>query len=37
MENQNNVVNETVEVKLEGGAVEVDTVEGKRRKDFYTS
>ena len=32
MENQNNVVNETVEVKTEGGAVEVDTVEVKEEK-----
>ena len=34
MENQNNVVNETVEVKTEGGAVEVDTVEVKEEKTF---
>ena len=34
MENQNNVVNETVEVKTEGGAVEVDTVEVKEEKNF---
>ena len=34
MENQNNVVNETVEVKAEGGAVEVDTVEAKEEKTF---
>ena len=34
MENQNNVVNETVEVKAEGGAVEVDTVEVKEEKTF---
>ena len=34
MENQNNVVNETVEAKIEGGAVEVDTVEVKEEKTF---
>ena len=34
MENQNNVVNETVEIKTEGGAVEVDTVEVKEEKTF---
>ena len=34
MENQNNVVNETVEIKAEGGAVEVDTVEVKEEKTF---
>ena len=34
MENQNNVVNETVEVKAEGGAVEADTVEAKEEKTF---
>ena len=34
MENQNNVVNEAVEVKAEGGAVEVDTVEVKEEKTF---
>ena len=34
MENQNNVVNETVEVKTEGGAVETDTVEVKEEKTF---
>ena len=34
MENQNNVVNETVEVKTEGGAVETDTVEAKEEKTF---
>ena len=34
MENQNNVVNETVEVKTEGGAVEIDTVEVKEEKTF---
>ena len=34
MENQNNVVNETVEVKAEGGAAEVDTVEVKEEKTF---
>ena len=34
MENQNNVINETVEVKTEGGAVEVDTVEVKEEKTF---
>ena len=34
MENQNNVVNETVEAKTEGGAVEVDTVEVKEEKTF---
>ena len=34
MENQNNVVNETVEVKAEGGAVETDTVEVKEEKTF---
>ena len=34
MENQNNVVNETVEAKAEGGAVEVDTVEVKEEKTF---
>ena len=34
MENQNNVVNETVEVQAEGGAVEVDTVEVKEEKTF---
>ena len=34
MENQNNVVNETVEVKAEGGAVEIDTVEVKEEKTF---
>ena len=34
MENQNNVVNEAVEVKAEGGAVETDTVEVKEEKTF---
>ena len=34
MENQNNVVNEEVEVKTEGGAVEADTVEVKEEKTF---
>ena len=34
MENQNNVVNETVEAQVEGGAVEVDTVEVKEEKTF---
>ena len=34
MENQNNVVNETVEVKTEGGAVEIDAVEVKEEKTF---
>ena len=34
MENQNNVVNETVEAQAEGGAVEVDTVEVKEEKTF---
>ena len=34
MENQNNVVNETVEIKTEGGAVEVDAVEVKEEKTF---
>ena len=34
MENQNNVVNETVEVKTEGGAVETNTVEVKEEKTF---
>ena len=34
MENQNNVVNETVEIKTEGGAAEVDTVEVKEEKTF---
>ena len=34
MENQNNVVDETVEVKAEGGAVETDTVEVKEEKTF---
>ena len=34
MENQNNVVNETVEVKTEGGSVEVDIVEVKEEKTF---
>ena len=34
MENQNNVVNETVEVQVEGGATEVDTVEVKEEKTF---
>ena len=34
MENQNNVVNEAVEVQVEGGAVEVDTVEVKEEKTF---
>ena len=34
MENQNNVVNETVEVKTEGGSVEIDTVEVKEEKTF---
>ena len=34
MENQNNVVNDTVEVKAEGGAVEVDTIEVKEEKTF---
>ena len=34
MENQNNVVNETVEIKTEGGAVETDTVEVKEEKTF---
>ena len=35
MENQNNVVNETVEAKVEGGATNVDTVEVKEEK-LYT-
>ena len=34
MENQNNVVNETVEANVEGGATEVDTVEVKEEKTF---
>ena len=34
MENQNNVVNETVENQVEGGATEVDTVEVKEEKTF---
>ena len=34
MENQNNVVNEAVEVQVEGGATEVDTVEVKEEKTF---
>ena len=34
MENQNNVVNETVEVQTEGGAVGTDTVEVKEEKTF---
>ena len=34
MENQNNVVNEAVEVKAEGGSVEVNTVEVKEEKTF---
>lgn len=34
MENQNNVVNEVVETKVEGGATEVDTVEVKEEKTF---
>ena len=34
MENQNNVVNETVEAQVEGGAAEVDTVEVKEEKTF---
>ena len=34
MENQNNVVNEIVEAKVEGGAVETDTVEVKEEKTF---
>ena len=34
MENQNSVVNETVEVKAEGGTVETDTVEVKEEKTF---
>ena len=34
MENQNNVVNETVEAKVEGGATETDTVEVKEEKTF---
>ena len=34
MENQNNVVNETVEAQAEGGAVKVDTVEVKEEKTF---
>ena len=34
MENQNNVVNETVEAQAEGGAVVVDTVEEKEEKTF---
>ena len=34
MENQNNVVNETVEVQVEGGAIETDTVEVKEEKTF---
>ena len=37
MENQNNVVNETVEVKAEGGTVEIDTVEVKEEKTFTQS
>ena len=34
MENQNNVVNETVETQVEGGAAEVDTIEVKEEKTF---
>ena len=34
MENQNNVVNETVEAQVEGGATEVDTAEVKEEKTF---
>ena len=34
MENQNNVVNETVKNQVEGGSTEIDTVEVKEEKTF---